>query len=406
MVVQVHVKSLFTNVPCEGAMKVLENVLETVEDSSLPLPRADYRVAVEMCVKFGALQFNGEEYQQHSGLAMGSPLSPLLACLYMESLEKRFYMQIVGSHSTWLRYVDDVLLVTNKRCDLDEILNNLNAVEPRIQFTVEKEEDQKLAFLDTMMHRTNHGVTFSVYRKPTNKDDFIHYFSGHSLRVKTGTVIGFYLRAYRTCSTEHLEGELEHITNAFKRLAYPESLLVKLREKALIISNRPSQQKEERTRTIILPSSPALRYVERTLAKYGVSTTTPTGKTIRDLVNVPPSNRTSIGEGTIYQIPCATCSSSYIGETGRGMQIRLREHKRDVTCDNTSNALVQHLRKTGHYPNWPKTRSLQMSMDRTRRRALEAAYIQTEPNALNTSPGFFIWAQAAAKLALNLPQRD
>ena len=257
-----------------------------------------------------------------------------------------------------------------------------------------------------MMHRTNHGVTFSVYRKPTNKDDFIHYFSGHSLRVKTGTVIGFYLRAYRICSTEHLEGELEHITNAFKRLAYPESLLVKLREKALIISNRPSQQKEERTRTIILPSSPALRYVERTLAKYGVSTTTPTGKTIRDLVNVPPSNRTSIGEGTIYQIPCATCSSSYIGETGRGMQIRLREHKRDVTCDNTSNALVQHLRKTGHYPNWPKTRSLQMSMDRTRRRALEAAYIQTEPNALNTSPGFFIWAQAAAKLALNLPQRD
>ena len=40
-------------------------------------------------------------------------------------------------------------------------------------------------------------------------------------------------------------------------------------------------------------------------------------------------------------------------------------------------------------------------MDKKKRKMLEAAFIQTEPSAINTSPGFYIWAQAAAKLALN-----
>ena len=42
-------------------------------------------------------------------------------------------------------------------------------------------------------------------------------------------------------------------------------------------------------------------------------------------------------------------------------------------------------------------------MERVQRKALEAAYIQTEPDALNTSAGFYIWAQAAAKIALDKP---
>ena len=40
---------------------------------------------------------------------MGSPLSVVLACLYMESLEEDFFKDVLGASSTWMRYVDDVL---------------------------------------------------------------------------------------------------------------------------------------------------------------------------------------------------------------------------------------------------------------------------------------------------------
>ena len=52
----------------------------------------------------------------------------------------------------WLRYVDDVLLVTNRRCNIDAMVQKLNAVNLKIQFMMEQEVNQKLPFLDTLIH--------------------------------------------------------------------------------------------------------------------------------------------------------------------------------------------------------------------------------------------------------------
>ena len=403
MLASFDVKSLFTNVPSDGAITAMKEVLETVDDVELPLPRPDFITAVTMCVNFGSLEFNGEEFNQYDGLAMGSPLSPVLACLYMESLEKRHYLRIAGQHSTWLRYVDDVLLVTNQRCNLNNMLEKLNAVNGKIQFTVEREENQKLPFLDTLIHRSHQGARFSVYRKPTNKDDFVHYFSAHSQRIKTGTVIGFYLRAYRICSEEFLEDELKFVTNSFKQLAYPDSLLRSLCVKAKKIMDR-AKSKPESTHRVLLPRCEGLQALEQ----YGTSVVHPTGMTILGLVRSKSSHRCNSADkkGLIYRIPCSICASTYVGETGRGLDIRVREHKRDLASNNPSNALVQHANRTGHFPDWTSISALQPVMNKTRRKALEAAWIQTDPKTLNTSPGFYIWAQAAAKLALNIPQHD
>ena len=56
------------------------------------------------------------------------------------------------------------------------LLKHLNEVEPAIQFTLEKEKDGQLPFLDVIIRRFRHGLKFSVYREPANKDDFVHYF--------------------------------------------------------------------------------------------------------------------------------------------------------------------------------------------------------------------------------------
>ncbi|XP_069978475.1 uncharacterized protein [Penaeus vannamei] len=70
---------------------------------------------MKLCVDFGFFEFAGEEYQQITGLAMGSPLSAVLACLFMETLERDRYKDKIGRHSTWLRYVDDVLVIVPRR---------------------------------------------------------------------------------------------------------------------------------------------------------------------------------------------------------------------------------------------------------------------------------------------------
>ena len=178
------VKSLFTNVPVDDALDAIRKVVESTNEDELPLPKNDYMKMVELCMKFGSFSYNGEEYVQRSGLAMGSPLSPIAACLFMETLEEEHFLRIIGDSSIWLRYVDDVLVIVPKDTDLNEKLGKMNEIHPKIQFTIENEEDGQLAFLDTCIIRTRTCFKFKVYRKPTNKEDYVHFYSVHSERTK------------------------------------------------------------------------------------------------------------------------------------------------------------------------------------------------------------------------------
>ena len=81
------VKALFTNVPTEGAEKAIEKALSGIPENYLPLPKGDYFSLIKLCLSFSPFIFNGQEYAQIEGLAMGSPLSPAAACLFMEMLE-------------------------------------------------------------------------------------------------------------------------------------------------------------------------------------------------------------------------------------------------------------------------------------------------------------------------------
>ena len=108
IIVSFDVKSLFTNVPVDGAIEAVRTVITNMEEENLPLPKRDYMKLISLCVKFGPFTFNGQEYHQHNGLPMGSPLSPVMACLFMKVLETEKFLNIIGRNSTWVRYIDDI----------------------------------------------------------------------------------------------------------------------------------------------------------------------------------------------------------------------------------------------------------------------------------------------------------
>ena len=112
--------------------------------------------------------------------------------------------------------------------NLEAKFSELNSVDTRIKFNLEKENRGAIAFLDTKITREDR-VRFKVYRKPTNKECYVHFYSGHRDSVKQGIIIGFFLRAYRTCSEEFLDDEIQHIISSFTKLKYPKGLLLDLK---------------------------------------------------------------------------------------------------------------------------------------------------------------------------------
>jgi hypothetical protein len=68
----------------------------------------------------------------------------------------------------WKQYVDDTFVIA-PRDQASRLLNHLNSLKPSIQFTIVYEQDNSIAFLDTVIHREPNGsLTSTVYRKPTH----------------------------------------------------------------------------------------------------------------------------------------------------------------------------------------------------------------------------------------------
>ena len=64
----------------------------------------------------------------------------------------------------------------------------LNYKEPKIEFTIEREKNGILAFLDISIQRRSDKLITRVYRKETHTQRYIHWRSNHSKNCKLGAI--------------------------------------------------------------------------------------------------------------------------------------------------------------------------------------------------------------------------
>ena len=120
--------------------------------------------------------FNGAVYNQIDGIAMGSPLGPTLANIFVGYYEEHLFNQI-SRPPTYFRYVDDTFVVFDSKCDHSRFLQQLNLLHPALEFTTELEENNTLPFLDVSVEKDaiNNKFLTSVYRKPTFTGSYVRY---------------------------------------------------------------------------------------------------------------------------------------------------------------------------------------------------------------------------------------
>ena len=139
----------FTKVPTD---EILVVVVVVVRDKIAADPLLEERSYIPIDNLMEMLTFCEETtyfgivsdiYQQEEGLAMGSPLSPVLANIYKEYFEEMALGSTSIKPSMWLRYVDDTFILWPHKEDVQILLDHVNSIRPSIQFTMEKEQDNK-----------------------------------------------------------------------------------------------------------------------------------------------------------------------------------------------------------------------------------------------------------------------
>ena len=377
--------SLFTKVPIND---VLAFLTDEIKNYDLPLEPEKIIELIKLCVNNCKFTFNGEFYQQTFGMAMGNPLSPLLANLYMEFFERKYLPKITGMKLVWFRYVDDIICIIQANFDVNLFLQKLNEQVTSIKFTVEMENNKSLPFLDVLIIREEFKLNYNIYRKPTNDLAYVHHYSGHSIKIKRSIFSSMYLRALRIVSPEYLDDEFNKIREIGIKLCYPNEFLDKcLNSAKKTFYNASDNVVTSRKNILCLPYLPAFESLSSMLKVFDVKCVFTYEKTIRKIMikNSPISNC-----NVVYKIPCSNCNAFYIGQTGKDIETRLEQHRYSVRSGQISNALFIHVQEFSHRINWASSSTITRCNRFNERNVIETALIHlTKENNLNISYGRF-----------------
>ena len=116
-----------------------------------------------------------------------------------------FFKEMALESTSWkppmcLRYGDYTFILLPYEEDVQTLLDHMNSIQPSIQFTMEKVQDNKLPFLDVLVTRREQGFRSSLYRKHTFTGQYLNFNSYHPYMVMKGIVCCLQHRTKSLCS--------------------------------------------------------------------------------------------------------------------------------------------------------------------------------------------------------------
>lgn len=381
------VASLFTRVPID---QFLDYFASEFTEHVFTIPVEKIISLIKLCIVDSQFSFNGRFFKQIFGMSMGNPLSPVCSNLFMEFFEKYLLSTILPSDVHWFRYVDDILCMWPRADNVDNFLQQLNQLAPSINFTMEREQNNILPFLDVSIHRYDRNLKFSVYRKPTNINSFVHFYSAHPLKVKISVFSSMYLRALRICTDEFLESEFQLIDQIATNHQYPTYVIERARRNArrTFNVNEGRLEEDEPKRVLVLPYCENFSHLVSKFKQYfNISLVFSNMFSLNKfLIKNSPVTDT----GCVYKIPCTSCSKIYIGQTGKPLENRIKQHKYSIRSGQVSNALFLHTRDHNHVIDFPQAESIINVRDMWERNIVESATITCyRDRTLNLSEGLY-----------------
>ena len=162
--------------------------------------KRQFRKLLNWTCKTTTLQFDGKFYHQIDGMAMGSPLDPAMADIFMNWLVETACTK--SNHQfTVYRYIDHLFLTFDDPNPIDHVFSTFNSIHQKIKFTKENQENNKLAFLDVQITKNSDCIETSIFRKNTNLGIYTRWESYVPNRYKQSLVWTLLHRAYSICNS-------------------------------------------------------------------------------------------------------------------------------------------------------------------------------------------------------------
>ena len=130
-------------------------------------------------------------------------------------MKQIIYPLIRNPTTLYLRYIDDIILLCTKSGnELLTFFEKLNQQHSSIKFEMKYSRD-KIEFLDNLIYKyKNNNIQTTLYKKPTDRQNYIHSKSAHPFSLKNSIAYSKALRLKQISSTT---GEYEKHTDNLKK---------------------------------------------------------------------------------------------------------------------------------------------------------------------------------------------
>ena len=255
--VSMDVTSLYTNIPQEEGITIVCNAYEVFHKNNPPIPTALLKEMLGLILKENSFQFNGRNYLQTHGTAMGTKMAVAFANIFMSAVETAILSQSSTKPLEWKRYIDDVFsLWDTNREEIDKFIEHANRHHATIKFTAEI-SDKETTFLDTCVYKGERFKKENIldvrsHFKPTETFLYTHYSSCNPPGVSKGFNKGEALRLLRTNSSKTTFEE-NNFRVRLRMGGYPRHLVDHILSEVKFTERESALQQRQKTQNKPLP---------------------------------------------------------------------------------------------------------------------------------------------------------
>ena len=373
------VESLYTNVTINEAIEItLDFTYKPRKIVDVPFNRDQFRKLLIFSLKNAHSRFLDKVCQQINGVAIGNPLAPIIADLWIQNMEQKLNKFSTNKPIIWLRYVDDVYcLSTVAKHKILELHSRINIWHKNLHFTIRFESNNSISFLDVLVTREENQLVTSIYRKSTHTGLYMLWDSCQNRRYKLGLIKALVIRIYRICSTQKIINyELNNLISTLKQNGYPLHII-----KRGISEARAIEKRRRDTKTNSKKKTDNGKTNHFTFGYYGYESRIFTAGIRNIYGKLLPDRKTRFAfkkhislksiflpilksrdedkhkKNLIYSIPCSDCNKVYIGETAKMEDTRINEHKPKIKALSSDSKHVEHFLKHNHNFDFTNTKT-------------------------------------------------